>query len=296
MRFEHWLYTIPIRLRSLFRRNRIEQELDEELRFHLEQRIEQEIADGKKLEQARYAALRAMQGLDQRKEECRDTRRMSLVDDLWRNLRYGVRGLKRSPGFVATTVITLALGIGANTAIFSLVDTVMLELLPVKAPEQLYFVGHSPQRVSMTWNYPDYRAMRDRNTVFTGLAGYSLGLEPIGIQAGNATELSSGIFVSGNYFNVLGVSAALGRAFNDADDRAPGASPYVVLSYSYWQSHFNGDMQAIGRKLRVNDYPFTVIGVAPRGFAGADVAYKPDLFMPIMMRSEVLHIPFASWN
>ena len=296
MRFEHWLYTIPLRLRSLFRRNRIEQELDEELRFHLEQRIEQEIADGKKPEQARYAALRAMQGLDQRKEECRDTRRMSLVDDLWRNLRYGVRGLKRSPGFVATTVITLALGIGANTAIFSLVDTVMLELLPVKAPEQLYFVGHSPQRVSMTWNYPDYRAMRDRNTVFTGLAGYSLGLEPIGIQAGNATELSSGIFVSGNYFNVLGVSAALGRAFNDADDRAPGASPYVVLSYSYWQSHFNGDMQAIGRKLRVNDYPFTVIGVAPRGFAGADVAYKPDLFMPIMMRSEVLHIPFASWN
>ncbi|MGI9072874.1 MAG: ABC transporter permease [Bryobacteraceae bacterium] len=142
-------------------------------------------------------------------------------------------------------MITLALGIGANSAIFSLVDTVMLKLLPVKAPEQLYFVGHSPEGVSMTWNYPDYRAIRDHNTVFTALAGYSLNLEPIGVQASDAVgygaELSHGIFVSGNYFDVLGVLPALGRMFNTADDRAPGASPHVVLSYSYWQSRFNSD-------------------------------------------------------
>ncbi len=300
MQFEKWLYTIPLRLRSLFRRNQMEQELDEELHFHLEQRIAQEIARGRTPEQARYAALRAMEGVEQQKEQCRDMRRLNVFDDLQRNLRYALRALKRSPGFVATTVITLALGIGANTAIFSLVDTVMLKLLPVKAPEQLYFVGHTPQRVSMTWNYPDYRAMRDHNTVFTGLAGYSLGLEPVGVQAGSAggepTELSSGIFVSGNYFDVLGVSPALGRVFNAADDRAPGGSPYVVLSYTYWQSHFNRDAQAIGRKLRINGYPFTVIGVAARGFAGADVAFKPDLFVPIMMRSDVIHIPFERWN
>jgi len=300
MRFEHWLYTIPLRLKSLFRRKQIEQELDEELRFHVEQRIAQEIAGGKTPEQARYAAIHAMEGMQQQKEKCRDTLRMNFFDDLWRNMRYASRGLKRSPGFTAVTVIILALGIGANTAIFSLVDTVMLKLLPVKAPEQLYFVGHTTQRMSLTWNYPDYRAMRDHNTVFTGLAGYSLGLEPLGVQTGSAggyaTELSSGIFVSGNYFNLLGVSPALGRVFNEADDRTPGASPYVVLSYPFWQSHFNGDAQAIGRKLRINGYPFTVIGVAPRGFAGADVAYKPDLFIPIMMRSQVLHIPFANWN
>jgi predicted permease len=300
MRLEYWLYTIPLRLRSLFRRTRIEDELDEELRFHLEQRIAQEIARGKTPEDAHYIAMQSMEGMEQRKEECRDMRRMNLLDDLQRNLRYALRDLRRNPGFTAVTVITLALGIGSNSAIFSLVDTVMLKLLPVKIPEQLYLVAHSPQRVSMTWNYPDYQAMRNDNTVFSGLAGYSLGLEPIGVQMTNATgyapELSYGIFVSGNYFDVLGVSPALGRVFNTADDRAPGASPYVVLSYSYWQSHFNRDTQAIGRNLRINGYPFTVIGVAPRGFTGTDVALKPDLFLPIMMRSEVTHVPFERWN
>ncbi len=300
MRLEHWFYTIPLRLRSLFRRRNVEQELNDELQFHLEQRIELEIAVGKTAEQARRAALQAMQGMEQQKEECRDLRRMNFWDDLQRNLRYAVRALKHSPGFAAITVITLALGIGANTAIFSLVDTVMLKLLPVKAPEQLYFVGHDSQRMSLSWNYPDYRAMRDHNTAFTGLAGYSLNPESLGVQtgnaAGNAAELSYGIFVSGNYFDLLGVAPALGRVFNTADDRAPGSSPYVVLSYSYWQSHFNGNTQAIGRKLRINGYPFTVIGVAPRRFSGADVAFQPSLFLPIMMRSEVLHISYAAWN
>jgi hypothetical protein len=186
MRLEHWLYTIPLRLRSLFRRTRIEDELDEELRFHLEQRIAQEIAGGRTAEEARSIALQSMEGLEQRKEECRDMRRVNFLDELQRDLGYAARALKRTPGFTAVAVITLALGIGANSAIFSLVDTVMLKLLPVKAPEQLYFVGRNTQRVSMTWNYPDYSAMRDHNTVFSGLAGYGLGLTPVGIQSGNA--------------------------------------------------------------------------------------------------------------
>lgn len=285
-------------MRSVFQRTQVEQELDEELQFHLQRRIELEIAAGKTPEQARYTALRGMEGIEQRKEECRDIRRMNLLDDLQRNLRYAARTLKRSPGFAVVTIMTLALGIGANTAIFSLVETVMLRLLPVKAPEHLYFVGHRTQRMSMTWNYPDYRAMREQNTVFTGLAGYSLNLEPFGVQDGSAegyaAELSHGIFVSGNYFDVLGVAPALGRLFNTADGRAPGASPYAVLSYSYWQSHFNSDTQAIGRKLRVNGYPLTVIGVAPAGFTGADIAFKPALFVPIVMRSQVLHIAYAT--
>ncbi len=220
------------------------------------------------------------------------------MNDLQRNLQYALRALRRSPGFTVITVLTLALGIGANTAIFSLVDTVMLKLLPVKGPDQLYLIGHNPHRLSMTWNYPDYRAMRDHNPAFAGMAGYSLGLTPLGIQAAGTagTELSYGIFVSGNYFDVLGVSPALGHMFNAADDRAPGASPCVVLSYSYWQSHFNSDMQAIGRTLRVNGYPLTVIGVAPPGFNGTDIAFKPVLFLPIMMRSEILHVSYASWN
>ena len=300
MRLEHWFYTIPLRIRSLFRRRQIEQELDEELQIHLVQQIQHEMSHGATAGEARYAALRAMGGLEQRKEECRDLRRMNIVDDLRRNFQYSARALKRSPGFAVVAIITLALGIGANTAIFSLVDAVMLKMLPVKSPEQLYLVGHKREGMSMSWDYPDYRAMRDHNTSFAGLAGYSLGLEPVGVQsgytAGSATDLSHGIYVSGNYFDVLGVVPVLGRVFNAADDRAPGVSPYVVLSYAYWRSHFNGDTQVVGRKLSLDGYPFTVIGVAPAGFIGADIALKPDLFIPIMMRSEVKHVAFASWN
>ena len=300
MRIEHWLYTIPLRLRSLFKRCRVEQELDEELQFHLEQRIETELAAGKTPEQARNSALRAMEGLEQRKEQCRDTRRMNLVDNLQRDLCYALRALKRSPGFTATVIATLALGIGGVSAVFSLLNTVILNLLPLKAPEALYYIGRQESRMSMTWNYPDYRAMRDHNTVFTGLAGYSLGLESLGVQFGDAqgqsAVLTHGIFVSGNYFSVLGVSPALGRLFNTADDRAPGASPYVVLNYSYWQSHFNGDTRVIGRNIRINGYPFTVVGVTQSGFNGMDIAFKPGIFIPIMMRSEVLHVPYTYWN
>lgn len=299
MRLERLLYTIPLRLRSLFRRGRLESELDEELNFHLEERMAQEMAAGKDAETARYEALKAMQGLEQQKEKCRDTRRMQAFENWGRNLRYSLRTLKQSPGFTVTTVLTLALGIGANSAIFSLVDTVMLKLLPVQQPDQLYLIGRDPHRARLSWNYPDYRAMRDHNKVFADLAGYSMGLEQIGVQRGNtgrAAELSYGVFVTGNYFDVLGVSPVVGRAFNTSDDRASGASPYVILSYSYWQSHFNGDSRAIGHKMNLNGYPFTVIGVAPRGFIGADIALKPDFFLPVMMRSQVKHIAFASWN
>jgi predicted permease len=170
----------------------------------------------------------------------------------------------------------------------------------VKAPEDLYLVGSRPQHLRTSWNYPDYRAMRDQNTVFEGLAGYSLGLQTMGVQLGGgvaqASELAYGVLVSGNYFDVLGVSPAIGRVFDSSDDRAPGAAPYVVLSYTYWQRRFRREATVVGRKLRLNGYPFTVIGVAPPGFTGTDVAFKPDLFIPIMMRSQITHVSFERWS
>ncbi len=208
--------------------------------------------------------------------------------------------VRKTPGASSVAVLSLALGIGANTAIFSLVNAVLMKMLPVKAPQQLFLIGTRGKRLNMSWNYPDYRAMSDHNTVFDGLAAYSLGLQAIGVQsdngAGQATELAYGTQVSGNYFNVLGVSPAAGRLFSAAEDRAPDAAPYAILSYDYWQRRFAGNPDAIGRKLLLNGYPFTVIGVAARGFAGTDVAFKPDLFVPIMMRSALLHVPFTMWN
>lgn len=260
MRIERWLYTVPLRLQSLFRRKQVEIDLNDELHFHIEQRIAWEIEAGKSPNEARALALRAMEGVEQQKENCRDARRVALFENRVRDLRYSLRALRLSPGFTAAAVITLALGIGANTAIFSLIDTVLLKMLPVKAPQQLFLIGQRlSDHVGVSWSYPDYCAMRDHGRMFEGIIGYDAYPEPMGVQSGNGSEeVAHGIFVTGNYFGMLGVPAALGRVFNSADDYAPGAAPYVVLSYSYWQSRFNSDASVIGHKLRINGYPFTV--------------------------------------
>src|SRR5262245_17312928 len=209
--------------------------------------------------------------------------------------------IRKTPGASAIAVLSLALGIGANTAIFSLVDTILLKRLPVRSPEEIYMVvNNPPPRTGVSWTYPDYVALRDKNTVFSGLAA-SGGMGVVGLQLAEAdssapAELADGMAVSGNYFQVLGVEPALGRVFNSEEDRAPGASPYVVLSYDSWQSRFHGDPQVLGRKLRLNGYPFSIVGVARRGFRSTDVSQGPSLYYPIMMRSEIMGRPFATWN
>src|SRR5262247_4947407 len=171
MRFEHWFYTLPLRLRSLFRRAQVERELDEELQYHLERQIEEHLARGMTAEEARYAALRAMGGVELRKEECRDMRRVRLIEDLTQDVRYGLRTLRKSPGFTAVAALSLALGKGANTAIFSLVDAVLLKMLPVKSPEQLVAIESFDQRGERNkiFSYPIFERIRDRSQVFTGV-------------------------------------------------------------------------------------------------------------------------------
>src|SRR5215475_7376319 len=221
MRLKHWFYTAPLRLRSIFRVSQVERELDEELRYHIERQIEENIAKGMMPDEARYAALRAMGGVERRKEECRDTRRVRWVEDLMQDVRYGLRTLRKSPGFTAVVTLSLALGIGANTAIFSLVNTVLLRPLPVENPERLVSLNYASAKgdsVDPTLSYLNYRDLRDRNNALDGLIAYRMA--PISLSHDGISERAWGYLATGNYFDVLGVKPALGRLLTPEDDKA----------------------------------------------------------------------------
>ena len=276
MRWWRWFYTVPLRLRSLFRRRDVERELDEEIEFHLERRIDAHLSQGLSPQAARQAALRAMGGVTQRKEECRDMRRVNFVEDLARDLHYAARMLRKSPGFTAVAVLSLALGIGANTAVFSLVNAVLLRALPVNRPERLVVLrpvdrGGFPGYFA----YPDYRRLREQNQVFSGVLAASR-LDRLDVELGARTTQVQGEIVSGNYFSVLGVPAALGHTFSGAEERQPVA----VVSYRFWKREFGGDRAIPGRGVTIQGVRFTITGVAPVGFSGEAAGAAPDIWVP----------------
>jgi len=210
--------------------------------------------------------------------------------NLWHDIRFGLRMLAKSPGFTAIAVITLALGIGANTAIFSLMDQVLLRQLPIKNPAELEILrapgpvtGHvsSDGDSTESFSYPMYKGLRDTNSVFSGiLARYGFAAS---VASHGQTDRASGEVVTGNYFAILGVQPALGRLFTQDDDRVPSAEPYVVLSYSYWKRHFGADPSVLNKVLLINNVEMTVVGVAQAGFDGVQVGKTPDLYVPMMM-------------
>ncbi|MGH9847789.1 MAG: ABC transporter permease, partial [Blastocatellia bacterium] len=208
------------------------------------------------------------------------------MQTLFQDLRYGARILLKQPGFTLIAVATLSLGIGANTAIFSLVNAVFLRQLPVMELRQLIF-GFSGTRNS-PWqaiSYPNYLEYRDRNEVFTGLAAYG-GIN-VSLSSDERSDLVRGVIVTGNYFDVLGVRAVLGRTISPAEDQMPNAHPVAVISHRLWQRRFGGNAGVIGRQLLVNGHNFTVIGVAPAGFEGAELLETSDLYVPMMMQAVV---------
>ncbi len=282
MRPKHWFYTIPLRLRSLFRRRQVEQELDDEIRYHIDRQIEENIAKGMTPEEARYAALRAMGGIERRKEECRDTRHVRLIEELMQDLRYGLRTLRKSPGFTAVAALSLALGIGANTAIFSVFDPIVIRPLPVKNPEQLVTLHILTQRgEEYPWfSYPMFERLRSRTQIFSGVIAAEK-MEPVdvvGPESGNQKEKGRLQLVSGEYFQVLGVNAVPGRTFTTADDNQPAVA---TLSYRYWQRRFGGDVSIIGKVITLQNHPFTVIGVTAPEFLGTKLGEEPDIWAPL---------------
>jgi predicted permease len=222
---------------------------------------------------------------------------------LLRDIRYSVRALRRSPLFLATAVLSLALGIGANTAIFTLINQLILQPLPVKNPEQIlmlagrgkhYGGNNGPERIS----YPMYREIRDQNQVFSGMfCTFPLSFTGASVTYDGRTELIGAEFVSGNYFPVLGVGAAIGRVFDASDDLIQGGHPVAVLSYGYWQSRFGGDRSIVGKKLIINGRTLTIIGVSRAGFDGVEPGRAPQIRIPITMVDELpYHKEFQRLN
>src|SRR5689334_20467378 len=208
-----------------------------------------------------------------------------MITQTIQDVRYALRMLTKNPAFAGVVVLTLALGIGANAAIFSLLDQVLLQSLPVAKPDQLMVIAsYDPKDgpgVDNSFSYPMYQDLRDRNSVFSGVI--ARGGTQMNVSYGDQTERVRGELVSGNFYEVLGVRPWAGRLFTQEDDRTPGAHPVVVLSYRFWESRFNKDPNIIGKTILVNEHPLTVVGVTPPNFFGVDLSNNPDVRVPIMM-------------
>jgi putative ABC transport system permease protein len=218
------------------------------------------------------------------------------MQTLLQDLRFSLRQIRRSPGFMVTAVLTLALGVGANTAIFSLLDQALLRSLPVRAPEQLVILsapgkawegssGNNGAGVEKSFSYPMYRDLRDRGTAFDGLIATSPA--DVGIARNGASNLAKAEIVSGNYFNVLGVQAAKGRLLAPTDDTTPGSNPVAVVSFNYWKTHLGGDPGVVGETLSINGQPFQVIGISAPTFQSVVWGQVPDIFVPISMLEQI---------
>jgi len=295
------------RVRGLFQKRRLEEELADEIAAHLEMQIEDHLRQGMTPEEARYLALKKFGGIEQMKENYRDQRGLASVETLIRDLKYGLRMLRRSPGVTAVAVLSLALGIGANTALFSVVDAVLLRTLPVANPEQLVVFEWQAGRafrisgMSGTSNVEAPAGMRGLSlfrydvldklrraqatateTPLSNLFAFAP-MPELTVKLGDEAEIINGQAVSGDYYSGLRLNPILGRVINVDDDR-PGAAPVVVLSHQLWQDRFGANPGVIGQELKLNQKSFTIIGVTPEGFNGTlQVGYQPDLTVPLAL-------------
>ena len=282
MRLERWIYTIPLRLRSLFRRNRVEQELDEELRYHLERKTKEFLTQGMSPEEARRRAFGAMDGLELRKEECRDARGVNFLETLFQDVRFGMRLLRKSPGFTGVAVLTIALGIGANTAIFGLVDTAFLRGLPFREPGRLVHIWTMEEDGDVHTPTPtQYQAIREDSKLFEpiaagGWADYFYSADS------SVTQNLPGFLVTPNWFPALGVQPLLGRNFREEEQR-PGQDGVVILSYDCWHTRFHADPRIVGKEIILNRRPVTIVGVLAQSLG--PYFDELEIFAPLVLDS-----------
>jgi putative ABC transport system permease protein len=274
-----WHYKIPLRFRSLFKRARVERELSDELRFHLEKLTEENVAKGMSPGVARYAALRALGGLDQIKEECRDMRRVNWIEDFVQDISYGLRQLRRSPSFTAVAVLTLALGIGANTAIFSVIDAALLRPLPYEKPDQLVNISNLSIHGDPMVIAPDFRIWHEQSRSLQAIEAFCPGFNGYSDEA-NLTGFGEPVRVHAipitvGFFPLLGVQPILGRGFGN-DEGQRGKERVALLSASLWHQQFGGSREILNKTIHLDGAPYTIIGVMPAG-----LLYPPgELWVP----------------
>src|SRR5579859_3687367 len=285
MHLVEWLYSVTLRLRSLFRPNQVDQEMKEELREHLEQQIKENVTLGMSREKARRSALLAMGGVTQIEQQCRDARGRNVLQDFVQDLRYGVRQMLRNPGFTALAFLCLTLGIGANAAVFSWLEGILFRPYPMVAhQERLFAVAGTVQGESrgdfLSW--PDFLDLRRNCTLcedafVTSITGSTLNI-------GDHADVATGSIVSANYFDALGVHPVLGRGFEAGEDVGSDSHPLVIISYQFWRERFKGDPEIIGKMQRLNNIPHTIIGVTPEGFYGTFVGRDIQFWVPASMQ------------
>lgn len=270
-----------------------DRDLDAEVNGYLDELTDEKINSGIAPEQARREARMELGGVEQVKEQTREARAGFLVEAFWRDLQFAFRGLRKRPGFTIIVVLSLALGIGANAAIFSLVDAIILRPLPVPRPHEIITIDTGASRLIQYGNssYLDYIDFRNRAKSFKGMAisqGMSAGLNAAGVAPDSKPQIVYGLLVSGNFFSTLEVHPAAGRDFLAEEDTAPGKYPVAIISYRLWQRVFAGDPGVQGKIVKLNGHSFTIVGVAPKSFTGIDLFFKPDIYVPEVMSAQVM--------
>jgi predicted permease len=275
---------VRFRIATLFRGSEIDAEMEEELRSHIQHRADDLERSGLDRAEAERRARIEFGGQVKYQEECHDALGNNFIETLVQDVRFSLRVLRKSPGFTIAAVVTLALAIGANAVVFGILNALILHPKNVPEAQSLYGIEHGSDK-SPLQSYPDYLDLRDRNHSFDGLAAYNVCWA--GLDTGKDPTEVGGYEVSGNYFDALGIQPYLGRFFNAADEHGPNSAPYMVLTYSFWHSHFQDDRSVVGRVVRLSKHPFTIVGVAPPDFQGTLLFISPDFFIPLANREQL---------
>ncbi len=278
------LDTTRLRIMALFKRSALRAEMDEELLSHIEHRADDLERSGMSRAEAERRARVEFGGRERYKEESYEALGGNFIESLVQDVRFALRVLRKSKGFTFAAVVTLALAIGANAVVFGLMDGLILRPLNVPQSESLYGTNYGTDPV---WqSFPNYLDLRNRNHSFEDLAAFNMVLG-VGLDAGNDPSVANGFATTGNYFDVLRIHPYLGRFFGASDERGPDSAPYVVLTYAYWHSRFQDDRGVVGRTVRLDQHPFTILGVAPSGFEGTLLFLSPDFFVPIVNEDQL---------